>query len=263
MNMSTNLCSLSAWGLLLIKVIVPMAKLLLNGASWHNLRSRVLGPMAPPYLTIRCRLRLLLARLMMLETFLTPWPDIRLPSCLTICLGLIDGGSLATMTLCSWGATRLTVAEVWTWNDLWLARQVLCILLRLTTALLFGRLGLGMKCTRLLVAVLGRRARRIVVVTILLRPRGGTVAVTLMVTLVVLPIRSVGTVVGRMIGLALWLLQPVAILMMLLLRLLATVRVVGVSWYLAQCTVVGLLLSELKPLRLLITGRCRAKGRVT
>lgn len=58
-------------------------------------------------------------------------------------------------------------------------------------------------------------------------------------------------------------LKPGLKLIMLLLTDLSTGWVVVDSWYLAHCTVVGLLLGDLKPLRLLMNGRCTENGRVT
>lgn len=95
-------------------------------------------------------------------------------------------------------------------------------------------------------------------------PRGGTPAVTLMVTLDELPVSRPGKCVGNMAGLRAWLLQPGMKLMALPLTLCITLTVSGTTWYLAQCTVVGgLLLVELKPFRLLISAHCTDYGRVT
>lgn len=100
-------------------------------------------------------------------------------------------------------------------------------------------------------------------VVILCRPRGGTPAVTFIVTLVSLPISRPGKWEGRMIGLRAWLLQPGVKLIALLLTLCITRTVRGVTWYLAQCRVVGgLPLGELKPFRFRINGHCSDYGRV-
>lgn len=119
-----------------------------------------------------------------------------------------------------------------------------------------------MQCTSRLRAVLERVTRNPVVPIILFRPRAVRPAVTFMVTFELLPISRPGTVVGSMAGLPSPPLQPGAKLMALLLTLVPTLRVVGLSSVLAQWEVVGLLLSELKPLRLLISGRCTVNGRV-
>lgn len=99
-NIRNSLCSLSAPGVLLMSVIVPTAKPLLSGASWHRLIRIVLGPKLSPILTIRWTFRLLLERLAIVDILATP-PVLRsLPTPLTICLVLMPHGSLATMTLC-------------------------------------------------------------------------------------------------------------------------------------------------------------------
>lgn len=78
-----------------------------------------------------------------------------------------------------------------------------------------------------------------------------------MVTLVELPMSRPGKWVGSMAGLRAPLLQPGMKLMALPLTLCITLTVSGVTWYLAQCTVVvGLLLGELKPFRLLMSTPC-------
>lgn len=145
-----------------------------------------------------------------------------------------------------------------------MAWQVLSIGVTLPTAFLAGKLGLGMTLTSCLIAILGLLTSVTAVLMTLLRPRGGMPAVTLIVTLVELPISRPGTCVGRIAGLSLPLLQPGRKLIALPLTLVSSLFVSPLRWYLAQCTVVvPLLLTELKPFRLLTSGRCTEKLRVT
>lgn len=128
----------TARGWLLISVMPPTAKPLRSGARWNSRVSMVPGLKLAPTLTISSALPRWLARLTVLETFLSPWPPIFLETCLSICLGLITNGSLAIMTVPPCVAMPLKRATDCAASALWLALHVLWTLPCLTTTLLFG-----------------------------------------------------------------------------------------------------------------------------